>query len=99
MMMEDLLILLPTPIILPPIIVGVSPVGIGASPWSALTAFPVVDGGLVPEADPAGCVRLWAGCPPVLDWPVPRDWPVAACCRGPAAPVSACGRAPAPPAC
>src|SRR5207247_3734611 len=98
MMMEDLLILLPTPIILPPIIVGVSPVGIGASPWSALTAFPVVDGGLVPEADPAGCVPLWPGCPLVLDWPVPGDCPVAAGCPGPTDPVNVFGAVPGPPA-
>ena len=63
-MMEDLSILLPTPMMLPPIIVGVSPEGIAAefpegSPWSALTGVPVVAGGFVlfaPEVDPAGCV-------------------------------------------
>src|SRR6266404_6258532 len=69
MMMEDLLILLPTPMMLPPIIVGVSPEGITgefpeASPWSALTGFPVVAEGFAPEVDPAGCVPVWPGCTP-----------------------------------
>src|SRR5713101_5576311 len=68
MMMEDLLTLLPTPMMLPPIMVGVSPESIAdefpeASPWSALTGFPVVAGAFVPEVDPAGCVPLWRGCP------------------------------------
>jgi len=71
MMMEDLLILLPTPMMLPPIIVGVSPEGIAEgldepSLWSVPTEVPVVADGFEPEVDPAGCVPLWPGCTPAL---------------------------------
>src|SRR5260370_42367330 len=70
-MKEDLLTLLPTPMMLPPIIVGVSPEGIAEgldepSLWSLPTEVPAVADGFEPEVDPAGCVPLWpsAGVPP-----------------------------------
>ena len=59
-MIEDLLTLLPTPMILPPMIVGVSlrRPGCGLEPeplWSVLTGVPVVPGGFGPEDVPPGC--------------------------------------------
>src|SRR6267143_4824610 len=72
-MIERLLTLLPTPMILPPIMVEgleIEPARgfAGASPWSALTGVPVVPGGFVPVAvspdcAPPGCIPLWLGAP------------------------------------
>src|SRR6267142_2847262 len=72
-MMERLLILLPTPMMLPPMMVDVSELEPGwgfdcASPWSALTGVPVVPGGFVPDGVPPdcvppGCIPLWPSVP------------------------------------
>src|SRR5580704_19553270 len=69
MMIEDLLTLLPTPMMLPPTMFGVSPSGTceGSEPvpWSALTGAPVVPGAVVPGVVPGtvpGAVPL--GCDP-----------------------------------
>src|SRR5260370_30880500 len=93
-MMEDLLTLLPTPIMLPPMIVGVSPEGIAegldnASLWSAPTGFPVVGGGFPPEDDPPGCVPDLPRCPPLLGWPIPLVCPHCPGCAGLPGPFNA----------
>src|SRR5260370_37708808 len=82
MMMENLLTLLPTPMMLPPMIVGVSPEGIvegldEPSLWSVPTEAPVVAVGFEPEVDPAGCVPLPSGDTPALGWPIAQGCPIA----------------------
>src|SRR2546425_10948235 len=69
-MMERLLILLPTPIMLPPMMVDVSeldPAGGFASGsfWPVPLSVPEVAGGFAPDGVPAGCVP--PGCIPL--WP------------------------------
>src|SRR6266571_3217740 len=103
MMMEDLLTLLPTPIMFPPMIVGVSPEGIAdefdePSLWSVPTGFPTVGGGFAPEVAPAGCVPVWPnapGCPGLpgpfnafAGVPIPAAWGSWRFCRGLRLPIN-----------